>query len=243
MADEIGGLKHSDPETKTNTQSDDEISNLKAEMNRKLGNHDETLSKIAEQNKLLTDQLQQSMAAQQQAQVTRKKAAQDSVHIGDLLYEDANKAVEVIQQRAEERALGVLRTQQEAQAKQNAVMADIMQAFPEVSDVNHPLTKRAVEIYGKMEPSDRALPMSYRVAVMEAAAEQSIQPVSKREPGAEEAFTMSGSSSGTQVNKKQAQKNQDAMLKFAEIMGIDVNDEKQVARLKNRERENWKRYR
>lgn len=243
MADELGGLKDSQSETQSNTQSKDEISNLKAEINRKLGNQEESLAKMAEQNKALTEQLQQSITTQQQAQVTRKKAVEDSVNIGDLLYEDANKAIGIIEKRVEEKALQVIRDKEAALAKQNQVISAIMQEYPEASDANHALTKRASEIYSKMEPSDRALPMSYRVAVMEAAAEQGIKPKSKREPGSEEAFTMSGSSSGSLDNKKQTQKSHDSMLKFAEIMGIDVSDEKQVERLKGRQRENWKRYR
>ena len=242
MSDELGGLNNSksdDPSKKVTPTED--VTNLKAEVNRKLGNYEESLQKLQEQNKQLLDQMTVQQQTLQAAQA-KKAAPTENVKLSELIYDNPDKAVEIIQQRANDAALSVVAKRDAAQAQQSQTIANIVKDYPEVSDANHALTKRAVELYNKMPELDKQLPMSYRVAVMEAAAEQSILPHSKREKVDTEAFSLSGSSSGGQQRGADNSQNEEAMLKFAALMGIDTNDAKALERLKGRTGRNYKRY-
>jgi chromosome segregation ATPase len=223
-------------------QSDDSINNVKAEMNRKFSNYDETLQQLQQQNQQILTHLQ----TQKETQKPTQNATQSNTeNLGDLIYDDPNRAAQILKEQAKAEIQKELATKEALQQKQTKVLSDIMQEFPEVSNATHPLTKRTVEIYNKMPEEDRQSPMSYKVAVMEAAAELGINPSSQRDGDDLDSFTVSGSSSDVSTNKhsKVDKTADDAMLKFASIMGLNVEDPKVVEQLNNRKRSSWTRYR
>jgi len=214
-------------------QTPDLVGNLKSEMNRKLDNYGQQLASFQEENKKTLENLIQQLQP-------KKKESQPS-ELGDLIYEDPNKAMQTMREqiRAE-----LKREAEEDKAKmvefesyKQDILTEIVQDYPEVSNMAHPLTKKTVELHQKMPKNRQADPLSYKMAVLQAAAEMSIKPASQRSEDYEDDFTLGGSSKreSRAIQSKQEEKTK----QFAAFMGLDVNDKKTMERINRHNRENW----
>lgn len=202
----------------------DPLKNLKAEMERKLSNSEARLSELQKTNELLFSKLNE---------LTTPKAApapQKQVSMSDLLYSNPEEYARIIEERAMER---VAAQQQRAQ-KVNGVISQLAQEFPELSDNNSSLTKRAVEIYNSLPPEEKQSSLSYRLAVKDAADELGLKPKSKRPVDDEPSFGSSGRSAPRRKDKLNPMTEV-----WATALGLDPSDPKVKARLVERQNRDW----
>jgi hypothetical protein len=211
-------------------ETQDPIKNLKAEIDRKLGNADSRMAELQKTNEALISKLNE-LTKPTQAQ----KPAEPSM--SDLLYSDPEKYAQLIQERAEQRAVERISRQQDKIAKVNGVIGQLAAEYPELSDSNHALTKKAVEIYNSLPEEEKQTSLAYKMAVREAAEELSVKPKSKRPVDDEPSFGSSGSRSG-----RRSQKLDSGTEQLARIFGIDTSDEKVKSRLLAKQNRNWTKF-
>jgi hypothetical protein len=205
----------------------DPIKNLKAEMDRKLGNADAKLAELQKTNEALLSKLSS----------ISKPAPAAEPSLSDLLYSDPERYAQIIQERAEQRALEKMNRHNSQIQKVNSVIGQLASEYPELSDSNHALTKKAVEIYNALPEEERQTSLAYKMAVREAAEELSVKPKSKR-PVEEPEFN--SSYSGRRSGK--SQKLDPVTEEFASLFGIDTNDAKIKQSLLEKQNRNWNRY-
>lgn len=203
-----------------------DLKNLQAEFSRKQQNMDDKLSQINKTNELLLAQIQAMQPAP-------RKSKEDDADLATMIYDDPNKAVEIMEKRVEqklEKKYNQVETQKE---NKNNILRKITSEYPEATDDNHPLTKRALEIFNSYGSSD---PVMLQTAVFQAAAEQGIKPKSKRTESEEYEDVASGSSSrGSSRRRREKESDLNQRTKtFAQLMGINTSDPKVEARLKER---------
>jgi hypothetical protein len=218
----------------------DPIKNIKAEFNRKLSSLDERFSQTSEQ-------LQQMMQLLQQQKPTGTSEPTKSAK--DLLYDDPDRFVAEVEQRAVSKAQEkVQREMQATQAAQNAVL-EMQSRYPEFAQPGSEATQLAMEKAKSLPAHLRNTPEGARLVLMEAASELGLVPASKRkaqqtqndEPVA--SSRSSSSSSGAARKSQQKPKVSDKTLAVAQLLGIDITDEKRLQGLeKAATREKWTKY-
>jgi hypothetical protein len=214
--------------------ADENNKNVKAEFDRKIQNLEQT-------NKQILAALQALSTPPKQTKKEEPKKEEKALK--DLWYEDEEAAARLIEDRAYRRFEKKLDTIQETQTKTTTVMKDLYKSYPELSDSDHPLTTKAIEIFEKFTPEEKNNPIAYKLAVKEAAEELDFKPKSKRKPtDDDDSFTTSGGGQGQRQQSSKSKKLDAKTLDFAEKMGLDVKDEKVVERIKSRVRSSWNRY-
>lgn len=236
MSDEI-----KTPEGDQSGQAAEGLTNLKAEMDRKLTNVTEQLQKTNDMNAQLLEQ----MKAQQQA-ASKPAPSPEATNIGDMMFEDGNKAAALIQKQATDAAVATIRTEtaakEQAQARQNEVIGRLLTDYPELSNSNHDLYKKTVERYNAMSDLDKQSPVAYESAALRAALELGVKPYSQRdESEVSEGFTLGSNASGANNTKAELEADSN-MYKIAEALGVDVSSDEAKAKLKARQRKNWLKY-
>lgn len=194
----------------------------------------------------------QSLMAQLQAVANTykappvEKAETKPTTIKDLIYDDPDKAAQIIKAEAKKEFLSDLQAQQAIQQKHQRVITDLYKDYPELRDYNDPLTLKAVEFYDRLPDEEKAHPMSYKLAVKEAAEELNVRPVTKRDKkDTEDNFTLSdtGEKISKRTGSRVSREVKEQTLKFAQLMGLDTDDPKVVDNLKKRaQRTNWGRW-
>lgn len=158
-----------------------------------------------------------------------------------LLLSDPEKAIKVIKESVKKEINGELDQHQSRIAQQNQTLAQLQQEFPELSDINHPLTKSALEIYGKMSNKEKESPLAYKVAIQEAAMRNNVKPKSVRQQESSDEFSMpSGVKGGPRT--KGTDKLDPKTVEFARIMGLNLEDKATVERLKKNASTNLTQY-
>lgn len=213
--------------------------NLKAEMDRKIGNIEANLKKA-------TDTLAQQLAAINQkfgVQQTVAAAAPVKKTFRDAFYEDEDAAIATVKKETRDEVFAALN----AQNRQNQILGQLYTAYPELADVNNDLTKKALEIHQALSEDERLSPLSYKVAVADAADQLGVLPMSKRKTDSneDEDFVMGQGRTITTPGKKPGKGElPPEMLEFATSLGLDVSDSKIVDSIKGNHRnsQDWQRY-
>jgi hypothetical protein len=213
---------------------DGEINNLKQEMNRKLGSYEQKLADLAQTNQALLAKL---------SQITIPKASDDD-DLDKMWYDDPKKAAARIKEQTKAEIMAEYQRDQEVRSRTQSTLAALVNDYPELNDSNSELTRRAVEIYNSMTDSEKTSPVAYKAAVREAASDLGVVPM-KRRAQQEDSFT--GSSSSSQSSERKRSKGKDDLdpktIAFAQMVGLDMSDEKTVESIKNRaKRAKWDRY-
>jgi hypothetical protein len=223
-----------DASAATKESSSDDLRNLKAEMNRKLGNLEQT-------NAQLMAYLQTMNKPAPAA-----PAAESSKKLDDLWYSNPDEAARLIEDRAAAKAESRIAARNEAASKSQAALVAVINDFPELADNNSDFAKKAVAIYNSYSPEEQANPISYKAAAQQAAFELNMKPKSKRkQDNADDSFSIGGGSGdhATRPSKRRDADVDPNTLAFAELLGQPVNDPKYVERLKKHsQRKNWKKY-
>jgi hypothetical protein len=198
----------------------DELKNLKAEFNRKLGNVEQTLK---DSNAQLLAQMQQMLKPKVQEPV------REGADLEDLFYKDPKAYAAKIEERTIQAMDSRIAQRETVNAQRNNVIAQLSREFPELSVDDHELTQLALKKYNELAKESGATPATYKAAVYEAALEQGIKPRSKR-PDSDDSFSLSGSGSG----KRSAKKTDELDPGVAETaIAFGVDPERVKARMKN----------
>lgn len=238
MTDESTGTKSAGG----GAEGSDAIQQLKAETNRKLSSITEQMGDLKKASDLLLERLSQSQAPASSVKT------EESEDLSSLMYSDPAAYARRIEERAEKRIMSNLQNQNAAVAKQNAVLSELTYDYPELGDKNSALTKRAVEIYGQLPVEDRSSPLSYRLAVKEAATELSVKPRSKR---TEDDENFMGSSSGGSRRGERSKKDKvdpntelwaEALGDQFRELGHDYNDNVVKERIAKRAQRSWSKW-
>lgn len=217
--------------------SGDLVTNLKGEMNRKLGNMEQKVASLEQTNQALLQQLQSMVKP------TKEETSSSNEKIEDIWFDKPAQAADSIVSKAEARIMQKI-TQRETQvAKQNQVLGKLVSEYPELSNSDHELTRKAVEIYSSFDADEKSSPVAYRAAVLEAAKELGVSPKSKRSQDDSndtdgDDFTGvggGGSSSGQRSNSRRRERTQVSQetIEFAELLGLDTKDPKVIERIKS----------
>lgn len=201
----------------------DELKNIKAEFNRKLGNVEETLKKSNEQ-----------LLAQMQAMLKPKAsvpATSESDDIEDLFYKDPKAYTARVVERTTQQINSTISQREAETAQRNSVLTQLTKEFPELNVDDHELTQTAIKKYNDMARDSGATPATYRAAVYEAALEQGIKPRSKRPADSDDDFSLRGSGSGRRSAKPKDELDP-LTIEAAKAFGVDP--EKVKARVKAR---------
>lgn len=204
----------------------DPVHNVKQEFNRKLGNVEEKMSRLEQTNAALLQQLQGLVAPKQEPTAPSKT-------INDVWLDNPEAAADMVASAAEARVMSRLT----AQAQESNTIAQLASEFPELTDNNSALTKRAIEVYGSFSKEDKKSPVAYKAAVREAAMELGIVSSSKREQY-EDDVSVKGSGSN-KARQEQGGKRRTAEIdadtaEFARLVGVNIDDPKVKERIKSR---------
>jgi hypothetical protein len=217
------------PPAEGGTPAPSELTNLKAEMNRKLDNTNAQLNAVLEQLKAAR------APAAPQAPATAPKAFED------VVYDDPKAAKELLKKELMAEFNEASSRQSQQTQKLQATVQRIFSEYPEFNDESNEVTKRAREIYATYAPEDQG-PMALEAAARSAASEYGLKPKSKRTQN-DDSFQLSGSASGARPAKKKDEIDDETLL-IAQLMGRDLDDPKVKERLKqSASRKNWKNYR
>lgn len=213
------------PNTPPKDGGEDRVHNLKMEMDRKLGNAEAQMKKLADTNAALLKQIESLRAP---APVAPKEKP-----IEDLIYDDPRQAVEKITQTVRTTLKKELDAEQLQQRKQTQTINELYSEFPEFADSNHDLTKKALEVYGKMDDAEKADPKALKLAAYQAAVELDVKPKSRR--GDDDSFSFGSTPSGGRP-RRDSSKLDPKVADFARLMGVNIDDPKVAERMKARQK-------
>lgn len=201
-----------EPSTESSNSAPDPIVNLKAEMNRKLGNLTDTNSRLEAQLAAIAASLKPAAPATPEKKVS--------------VFEDEEAFAQSLEARVASRLDQVLSQRDQ----HSATIAALVNDYPELADGSSELTVRAVEIFNSMSPADKASSIAYKTAVQSAALEHGVRPKSKRAKSTENDSFSLGASSGGSEPRRAAKGQLDERTKlFAEAVGLNLDDPKNKA--------------
>lgn len=203
-------------------------------------------SKLAEENAALSQKLDQLTALIQQQRTGGNSSAQatgdDEANLEELIYKDPKAYAKAVEARAVRKADEMINSRLQTQNEAQSVLAQLAADYPELNDSSSELTKKAVSIYNSLPANQRSNPLAYKIAVRDAAADMGVLVKSKRKQSNSDDFAMDSGSGGSssRPQSKGSEKVDNRSLAFAELLGLNVNDEKVVKRLQERsKRKNW----
>ena len=208
----------------------DPFVNLKSEMDRKLGNMASQLTELTEtlKTKFIDPPNPNRVDSNSKKQSFKEK-----------FYNDEDAAVDELRSEIKQD----IRQELGQERKQTSILSSLYSDYPELTDLQNPLTQRAIAIHKGYDKADQANPTSLRLAALEAAQELDILPVRKRKSNQDEWTGHSGTNTNTSAPRQKRGEIPAETLGFAEAMGMNTKDPKVVEKLKERsKRQNWTRY-
>jgi hypothetical protein len=213
------------PETTPETnQAEDKLFNFKKEVERKMGNLEQTNAQLAKLIETMTATAAQAkpVAAADTTNIKRASVFEDEEAYTRSILEEANNIVDK-----------KLSSVQAKQTEQQTLIAALVADFPELNSSDHQLTKSAVETYNKLSDKEKASPIAYKLAVQQAALELGIKPKAKRSQDETDDFVIAGGS-GAMSKKPRQNEMDERTLAFAQLMGLDTSKSEVKDRLKKR---------
>jgi hypothetical protein len=209
----------------------EEIKNLKAEMNRKMGNLEQT-------NAQLLKQLETMLASTKPAPSPEPKK-------NVSVFEDEEGYARRIKEETAAEIRAEMAKEKNAMAKQQTIISSLVTEFPELNQGDSTLTKKAVELYNGMADDEKASPVAYKAAVNQAALELGIKPKSKRSADDSDDYVFSGS--GTSEPAQRKRKASDSELdprteQFAQLVGLELTKEVKERLTKKHGRKSYSRW-
>lgn len=237
----------SDNENENNNENQnnfdpERFSNFQKEMDRKFSNQNQQIEALLKSQQDLMTTLSQP-----------KKQEKSSINndISDLIYTDPAKYAEIIEERAAKKAAETISTQNSVasknQAKAQEVLVKLTQDYPELSDVNSQLSKKALEAFNNMSDEEKSnSALAYKSAILEAVGDLGIKKASQRKSKDSDVdygdFVLSGSSNNSSRRDKKP-KLDAATVAFAEQMGLDIEDKNVLKRLAGHSQRDYGKYR
>lgn len=212
----------------------DPIKNVKAEFNRKL---DAGLSEV---NQKLESVLAALKTPQSQPKPAQSEPSED---LADMMYTNPKEYTRRIKEEARAEAVNTVTAQSQSQAKQQRIIGELTNEFPELQSPESPIYKKAVEHYSRLDDQEKANMTSWKTVVYQAAMDLDMKPKSKR-PVSDNTddFVMNGSSSSMNRPAKKKEDIDPLTLEFSRLLGRNVEDPKVREGLKKAaQRRNWKK--
>jgi hypothetical protein len=204
----------------------DRIGNLKSEFDRKLDN-------INSQFEKLTQMLEPKQAPQPTA--PSKKVS---------VFENEDEFASTIEERATQKATEISARMIQTQKQFDAVVAQATSNYPELND---PSTSVYQKLKSKLDSQHGALkgtPEGFRMAVLEAAAEEGLVPAAKRPKSASGSDDFSISSSGSQSSRRPSREPEidQESIEFAQLIGAPTNNKEFQKFMKNASQRKFGKY-
>jgi len=211
--------------------ADDRLKNLQSEFSRKTENLENNL-------KTISQQLEQLARA-----TVKEPAQQDASHaLNEAHLTDPVRYAQIIR----DQALSDMRREQEAvsrvQAKNQVTISNILNEFPEASQVGHKLYDKVQELFTKMPEEERNNSANWKATVLEAALDLGVKPRSKRTPTETDDFVMGSRSSGSPERTGKKDELDQRTVDFARLMGLPVDKPETMEKLKSYSNRDYRRY-
>ena len=219
-----------------NQNADDRpAENIKSEFDRKLQNQSAKIDQIM-------DALTNMQSQRQQA-----AAPQDSgPSLEDLKFTDPERYEQLKEQQLEQKLESKVMGKIEQENRKQQTLVDLINKYPDLKSDQSELSIAAKTAHEALPENLRGTAEGYKLAVLEAAsqAKKGESKVSdKKSEDVGEFIAGSGSGEGRGESKKKKADLDPKVETIAELMGLDVSDEKVRARLKDRAgRSNWSQY-
>ena len=148
------------------------------------------------------------------------------------VFDNEEEFASTIEERATQKATEISARMIQTQKAFDTEVAKATSAYPELND---PSTNAYTLVKQQLESQDSSLrgtPQGFRMAVLEAAAEEGLVPSSKRkkaDSGSSDDFSISSSSSGSQGNRARSSKSSEPNeleTQFAQLIGAPLDNPK-----------------
>lgn len=205
----------------------DPLKNIKAEFSRKQKETNDVLNQIIAQ--------QQSTNAILEKLTKPAPVKQSSVEdddLSDLMYSDPKAYAKLIKDEAKREALAEMRSETHSKSAVDQTIMALAHEYPELSNAEDALTKRAAEILKNTADHEKTNPRTYEYAVMKAAGELDVKPRSKRATPEEEFVAPSYSSPQGRSRKRSEDQVINQNKDFLKAVGINPDDPKQKEQYK-----------
>lgn len=222
-------------ETQEIQEQPDPIKNLKAEFERKTANISQQQAETQRQLEAILAEVQKSMAPKE----APRKAAKD------LIYEDPEEYARQVREDAVREASEAVSRQYQASAAVTSAVNSLQAQYPEFAQEGSEAAKLAVEKASKLPAKLKGTAEGARLVMLETAAELGLVAANRRKTPVQQEEPVAGSRSSTtsSQSRKPSGKIDEKTKAFAELLGMDFNDPKQVGLLeKASTRKNWNRY-
>lgn len=226
----------------------DPLANVKGEFNRKLGNLEQKVGSLEETNRALLNQLKAMSAP---APVAAASTSDEDAEIENSWFNEPKVAAAKLTNKITKLVTTQIADATQNQQRHTSTISELVDEFPELRKADHPMTKRAIEIFNGLSASDKTNPISYKAAVSQAALEMAVAPMSKRPDNEYEEsddFTLNGSgASGVRNDARRSKRSNAGISKatadFAKLVGVNIDDEKVKERIKTKHgRNNYRSY-
>lgn len=197
-------------------------------------------AQFAEQNQKMQQLMEQILASRQAPQ----PAKQESKKLSDVLFDDADEAARIIEERAARRAEEqVTKRFQASQATQQAV-SEVAIKYPEFGQPGSEAANLAVQRANSLPQHLRGTPEGARLVMLEVASELGLVPASKRkqQQAASDDFAIGGNPAPSRRSADPVKDVDPRTLAFAQLMGVDITDPKRLEGLKKSQKRNWNKY-
>ncbi len=161
-------------------QQPDPLTNLKAEMSRKLENSNAELAALKAQMAKLT-QVAQPPKVEEEDDFDPYDPQSVRKHVG----KQVQAGISAFQQ--EQQKIG------QAEGRKQQVILSLLPEYPELQNPSSELVQAAKEALSELPPEEQNTAAGYKAAILEAASKKGIVPKSKRQGGGDETFQMGGS--------------------------------------------------
>lgn len=221
-------------ETQEIQEQPDPIKNLKAEFERKTANISQQQAETQRQLEAILAEVQKSMAP--------KEPKQD---MKDLIYSSPDDYARIVREEAVKEATEAVNRQYQASAAVTSAVNSLQSQYPEFAQEGSEAAKLAVEKASKLPAKLKGTAEGARLVMLETAAELGLVAANRRKTPVQQEEPVAGSRSSTtsSQSRKPSGKIDEKTKAFAELLGMDFNDPKQVGLLeKASTRKNWNRY-
>lgn len=204
---------------------DDPIQNFKAEVGRKFENLTGQLRQQAARNEQMLSQLAAMIPQQKQ----QSDGGAEDEDLSELIYNNPAEYTRRVQAEATQAATRSVQEANRIEKEKTETLGRLVSTYPELSDSNSELTKKAMEVYSTFSSDQQKTAAAYELAVARAVAEVGVLPASKRQ-AAPDPSLRGGSSTGG--SKRSLGDIPDGTAQMAELMGLDLSNKDTKERLK-----------
>lgn len=209
------------PETATSTttppKTEDQITNLKGEFNRKITETNKLVEQMAATNQQLNQKLDQ---------ILNPKKTSKEEPLEQMMYTDPKRYTQTVKEQAKQEAMEAMGSANAVQTAVNQRIAALAADYPELADANSELTKASIEILAGASNLQKQDPTTYEYAVLKAAQKLEVKPKSQRPKTDEDFLPTTHSSPQSRTRRKSEEsvinENRDAVKAF----GINLDDPK-----------------